>query len=177
MRKHKTRAIDKQLRLEHEKKKHEARSIADIEKLESVHEELEVLEVEDGIGSQRRIVRSSKTRIEKVRSEAPGILAQSDQSLDLKLMSTVPQNKFDVCPTIRSPPKVNTFQKIEQNEHNQKSNCSNASALPRQLMSLNISMQNEMKKASERANTQRRSKVKAEIAIRRGMAHDMEEPM
>ena len=78
MRKHKTRAIDKQLRLEHEKKKLEARSIANIEKLESVHEELEVLEVEDGIASQRRSVRSSKARIEKVRSEAPGMISQSD---------------------------------------------------------------------------------------------------
>ena len=46
LRKHKTRAIDKQLRLEHEKKKLEARSLADVDRLESVHEELEGLDEE-----------------------------------------------------------------------------------------------------------------------------------
>ena len=73
-----------------------------------------------------------------------------------------------------SPPKVNTFQTIEQVETLQKSGRSNASAMNRQLMSLNISMKEEMKKANERAETQRRSKVKAEIALRRGLAQDKE---
>ena len=74
IRKHKTRAIDKQVRLEHEKKKLEARSLADAEKLESVQEELEHLDSEDDeeeIVSQRKSVRSSKPRLQQVRSEPP----------------------------------------------------------------------------------------------------------
>ena len=43
-----------------------------------------------------------------------------------------------------SPPKINTFQKIESTEKLQRSGRSNASALPRQLMGLNINMQAEM---------------------------------
>ena len=87
--------------------------------------------MEDGIASQRRSVRSSKARIEKVRSEAPGMISQSNHDFSGKLMSAHPKEKFDVCPPLGSPPKVNTFQTIEQNERNQKSNRSNASALPR----------------------------------------------
>lgn len=45
MRKHKSRPIERSLRLEHEKKKLEARSLADAEKLESVQEELEGIDM------------------------------------------------------------------------------------------------------------------------------------
>ena len=60
--------------MEHEKKKLEARSLADAEKLESVQEELEHLGSEDDvkeIGSQHKSVRSSKPRLQQIRSEPP----------------------------------------------------------------------------------------------------------
>ena len=46
----------------------------------------------------------------------------------------------------------------------------------RQLMGLNISMQEEMRKASKRAEDTRKSKTAAAIAIRRGLAHESNEP-
>ena len=45
MRKHKSRPIDKSIRLAHEKSKIEARSLADQVKLESVNEELEGMDM------------------------------------------------------------------------------------------------------------------------------------
>ena len=69
-----------------------------------------------------------------------------------------------------SPPKVNTFTHIEQQPALQRSGKSNnAGALSRQLMGLNVSMQDAMKKASERAEEGRKTKRTAEIAARRGL--------
>ena len=58
------------MRLEHEQKKLEQRSLADVNKLESVHEELEDLKHSDGMRSQRS-VRSSRAKVySQIRQDA-----------------------------------------------------------------------------------------------------------
>ena len=69
MRKHKARPIDKSIRLEHEKKKLEARSLADQARLDSVNEEIEDLEDSSEDSEPRRSARSIRARTTPVRSE------------------------------------------------------------------------------------------------------------
>ena len=62
MRKHKTRPIDRNIRLEYEKKKLEARSRADQARLDSVREEMEDSEAMSEDSQPRRSVKSHKAR-------------------------------------------------------------------------------------------------------------------
>ena len=125
--------------------------------------------------SQRRSVRSSKPRLTQVRTEPPPLIMQSEPGFGT---AEIVAKQFRQSPTglFGSPPKVNTFAPRAKHETPTKSTRSQASAMNRQLMGLNISMQDEMRKASKRAEDTRRSKTAAAIAIRRGLAHESNEP-
>ena len=72
-------------------------------------------------------------------------------------------------PLFGSPPKVNTFAAKEEKVRLQVSGKSAASGLPRQLMGLNINLQDVMAKANQRATDARAAKRKSTIESRRGV--------
>ena len=108
MRKHKTRPIDRSIRLEHEKKKLEARSLADQARLESVCEEMEDMEDMSEDSEPRRSVKSTRARMTPVRSEQAVTRRSKDvlgsMPKPIFMSNIAPPGKFH-----HSPPKVNTF--------------------------------------------------------------------
>ena len=127
--------------------------------------------------SPRRNVRSSRAKVSDLRPA----FAQARQSKTVKqvkeqadtsaVKDVFGQNQKEKNKNLfGSPPRVNTFAAVAENPALQQSNkTNNAGALSRQLMGLNVSMQDAMKKASERAEEGRKTKRTAEIAARRGL--------
>ena len=114
MRKHKSRAIDRSIRLEHEKQKLEARSRADQAKLDSVQEALEGMEMlseseEEFVGR-----RSQRGKMTPVRSEQA--VTRNARALGQSMPQPIFANNLEVGggKVFEGAPKVNTLANKEE---------------------------------------------------------------